>query len=106
MEITFDTKELRDLCIDEEVAAQKLDQETAEVLKRRLSDIHAADSIGEVLAGNPRAEIYDGVECYVIDLPQSFRLRVVPAHHEPRVNVDGSADWGRIRRVKVVSLQS
>jgi len=106
LEITFDTKELRDLCIDEKAAAQKLSPATAEVLKRRLSDMHAADSIGEVLAGNPRAGIHDGVECYVIELPQSFRLTVVPAHLEPRMNVDGSADWGRIRRVKVVSLQT
>lgn len=106
MEITFETRELRDLCIDEEAAAQKLDRATVEVLKRRLSDIHAADSIGEVLAGNPRPGMHDGVECYVIDLPQSFRLTVVPAHRDPRVNADGSADWGRIRRVKVVSLQS
>lgn len=105
MEITFETKELRDLCIDEEAAAQKMDRATVEVLKRRLSDIHAADSIGEVLVGNPRPDTHGGVECYVIDLPQSFRLTVVPAHREARMNSDGSADWSRIRRVKVVSLQ-
>ncbi|RMX08181.1 hypothetical protein D8I35_03450 [Corticibacter populi] len=105
MEITFDTKELRDLCADEETAAQKLGSVAAESLKHRISDIRAADSIDEVLAGKPRTGIHEGAECYFIDLPPPFRVAVVPAHGTPRMKPDGSADWSRIRRIKVVSLQ-
>lgn len=94
------------MCADEEAASQKLNQEAAEALKRRISDIRAADSIDEVLAGKPSAGMHEGAECYFIELPSSFRLTVVPAHVKPRVKLDGSADWGCIRRVKVVSLQS
>lgn len=106
LEITFHTKELRDLCADEEAASQLLNQAAAEALKHRISDIRAADSIDEVLAGKPRAGMHEGAECYFIELPPSFRLTVVPAHSKPRVKLDGSADWSCIRRVKVVSLQS
>ncbi|WP_428173178.1 hypothetical protein [Comamonas sp.] len=105
MEITFDTKELRDLCAEEETAAQKLGPAAAESLKHRISDIRAADSIDEVLAGKPRAGAHEGIECYFVDLSPSLRLVVVPAHATSRVKPDGSADWSRIRRIKVVSLQ-
>lgn len=105
MEISFDTVELRQICADEDVAAQALDPVAAEALKRRIADIRAADSIEDVPAGRPHRGVYQGEECFFFELGPSFRLTVVPAHTKPRLTPDGSADWGRIRRVKVVSLQ-
>lgn len=105
MEITFDTKELRELCANEVTASQELDTATAEALKRRISDIRAADSIDEILVGKPRAGMYNGAECYFVDLSDAFRLTVISAHGTPRLKFDGSTDWSRVRRIKVVSLR-
>lgn len=105
MEISFDTKELRDLCADESSAALLLSQAAAGALKHRISDMRAADSILEVLAGNPRADVHQTLACYVFELSSTASLTVVPAHGTPRVQADGSPDWARIRRVKVVSLK-
>lgn len=97
--------ELREQCADEAVAAQTLPTEVAAALKHRIADIQAADSMQEVLAGKPRKGTYNGEECYVIDLGMSHQLTLVSAHAEPRLTADGSLDWSRIRRVKVVSLK-
>ena len=104
MEISFSTKELRDQCADEVYAAKTLAPGVADALKRRVSDLCAADSIGDVLAGRPRPGIHQGEHCYFIELGDSHRLTVIPSHDVPRLMPDGSADWSLIRRVKVVSL--
>lgn len=93
------------MCANEEEASQKLNRAAGEALRRRISDIRAADSIADVLAGRPHPGMHNGVECYFIEIPPSFRLTVVPAHSKPRVKADGSVDWSLVRRVKVVSLQ-
>ncbi|MCH4582657.1 hypothetical protein QCN28_21815 [Bordetella bronchiseptica] len=105
MEISFDTKELREQCSDEAYAAETLDSAVVEALKRRISDIRAADSIDDILAGQPRSGSYMGVECYFVDLAAGYQLIVKPAHSKPRVKADGSVDWDSIRRIKVVSLK-
>lgn len=104
MEISFDTMKLREVCADELVAAEEIGASAAEALRHRISDIRAADSIRDLLAGNPRVDEHHGAECYVIELSQSASLKVVPAHAQSRLKDDGAVDWDRVRRVKVVSL--
>ena len=104
LEISFETIELREVCTNELEAAQMLGATAAEALKHRISDIRAADSVRDVLAGNPRTGTLYNIECYFFDLSSSYCLTVVAAHATPRLNADGTVDWDRVRRVKVVSL--
>lgn len=104
MEIAFETKELRDLCHHEAVSSANLSTSAAEALKKRLSDIHAADWIGEILAGRPRKGRWKTNECYFFELDDGFVLAVIPNHLKQRLNNDGQIDWSTVRRVKVVYL--
>lgn len=45
-------------------------------------------------------------ECYDIKLGKAAQMTVVPNHAPPRTSPDGTANWPRIRRVKVVALES
>lgn len=48
MQLAFETKRLRDICENEERAADELGTKVAEQLKRRLADLRAAESIEEM----------------------------------------------------------
>jgi hypothetical protein len=105
LELAFDTEELRDMCEHEATAIGRLGTLPAEALKNRLSDIQAADFINDVVAGRPRSNVVSGVECFQFDLADQYVLTVAPNHAPPRLDGNGLADWSRIRRVKVVSVE-
>ncbi len=48
LELAFETKRLREICENEEIASQELGAEGAERLKHRLADLRAAGSIEEL----------------------------------------------------------
>ena len=104
MEISFETKDLRTICEIEAHAQNKLGDETAGILKRRLADIRSAKTISDLIAGRPR-ELDDGTGQMVIDLYPSYRL-VFCANHPSNPVVDsGNIDWSRVSRVKIVSIE-
>lgn len=105
LEISFETQALRDLCEDESLAAQEIGTAAAEALKSRLSDIRAADSIYDVLAGRPQLGKYHGNDCYRFELTEGYHLTVTPSHTRPRKDAAGMTDWGRVRRVRVMLLE-
>ena len=104
MEISFDTEDLRNLCIDGALADQSLGLAAAESLRKRLEDIRAADCVLDLLAGQPTAGTISGEACYCINLADGVRLTIVPSHNRPRLNGNGAADWPRVRRVRVVAV--
>ena len=105
MEINFETKDLRELCDDESIAAERLGVDAADYLRRRLADIRAADSIDDLIAGDPRKGTFGNRDCVRLDLASAFELIVVPNHVPPRNDADGTTAWNRVRRVRVVALE-
>lgn len=97
--------ELRELADDESMATGRLGVDAAEDLKQRLADILAADTIDDVLAGQPQKGRFLNSDCVRINLAGTFQLVVVPNHAPPRNEVDGTTAWNRVRRVRVVALE-
>lgn len=93
------------MCEHEATAIARLGPLPAEALKKRLSDLRAAEWITEVLAGRPRSGLVSGLECFQFDLADQYVLTVAANHAPPRVTGNGQADWSRVRRVKVVSVE-
>ncbi len=106
LEISFHTEDLRDVCIDGALADQSLGVVAAEGLRNRLVDIRAADSVYDLLAGQPSAGMHDGVECYRVRLDDGVYLTVVPNHNVLRINAKGGTDWTRVRRIRLVAVGS
>lgn len=100
--------ELRELCLDESVAAERLGAAAAEELKNRLADVRAADSMDVVLmlAGRPQIGTYLNRDCVSFDLAGSFKLVVVQNHAPPRNDAGGGTAWSRVKRVRVLALES
>lgn len=104
MEISFHTEELLNLCIDDSVSDGSLGSAAAEALRNRLSDIRAADSVLELLAGSPTPGQYLGQHCYRLQIASGLWLTIVPNHNKPRLDASGGPDWGRVRRVRVLAV--
>jgi len=106
LEIAFHTEELRDICIDESIADQRLGASVGAALRNRLGDLRAADSVLELVAGHPHAGQFQGQDCYRLALVNGSWLTFVPNHLEPRRSAGETTDWARVRYVRVVHVGS
>jgi hypothetical protein len=105
LEISFETRRLRDLCEDEVLAEEVLSKTNAELLRIKLSDIRAAENVEELQIFKPVKGVYDGHSCLVFELAPPNAIVLVPQGK----GVDPGAmnsSWLTVRRVKVVSLES
>ena len=105
MELSFETEDLRRVCEHEAVALEQLGQLASDALRNRLSDLHGADFITDVLAGRPRHFSMNGVDCIQFDLAERYTLTVSPNHVPRRNTPDDQTDWSRVRRIKIVSVE-
>lgn len=102
MEIAFRTRPLRSICEDPSEALQKYRPEVVEALIRRLGDLRAASSPLEIFTGNPRFDARH--DQMTLQLSHDFELILRPNHANPRRDENDNLDWGRVRRVQVVSI--
>lgn len=104
MELAFESRELRDTCEDDAEARRQFGDSVAEMLRHRLADLDAATSPKDLLAGRPRAGTE--AETMVIDLGEGHRLVFAANHPNNPTTPDGELDWARVRRVRVLRIES
>ena len=103
MIIAFDTKKLREICEDDAVAVKELGSPAAEALRQRLADLRAAESISDLLVGNPRTSGAENVNL-TIDLTATARTIWSQNHTTPLRTPLGDIDWKRTGRVRLVEI--
>ena len=103
MELAFGTRQLRAICEDQGVADSNLNLLVSEQLRGRLADLHAARSIQELVAGRPKVDP-DDQRILILELAEGFVLRLQVNHSNPPRLGDGTIDWSRVRRLRVVSI--
>jgi hypothetical protein len=95
---------LRTVCEKEAQAKHELGDTVAEFLKHRLSDLRAAKSVKDLVAGRPR--IGDDKSHMVVDLGESHRLVFKANHTNNPLNPSNDLDWDRITRIKILRIES
>ena len=103
MIIAFDTKKLREICEDDAVAVKELGSPAAEALRQRLADLRAAESISDLLVGNPRTSGAENVNL-TIDLTATARTIWSQNQTTPLRTPLGDIDWKRTGRVRLVEI--
>ena len=104
MDLAFDNRRLRELCENESKAQERYGITIALALKNRLSDLEAAEWVEEIPIGRP-TEFFDGHESkYRIEITGALFLVLSCAHLKPPRLVDGSINWRKVRKVKVLSI--
>lgn len=104
LEISFLNKELRDICQARTLAEAHLGNACADVLRRRLADLFAADTYVDLPLGKPRLTYIEGVECLILNLCEGFYLQFTAGHLQPPRKANGQVDWERVYRVKLMCI--
>jgi hypothetical protein len=104
VELAFESMELRTICQKDAEARQELGDTVAEFLKHRLSDLRAAKSVNDLVAGSPR--VGDDPIQFVVDLGDSHRLTFKANHTNNPVTSSNELDWGKVTRVKILRIES
>lgn len=103
MELAFATRSLRTLCEDDVRAWSDLPNATVVQLRDRLADIDAEEAMSDLAFGQPRFDAAPPGRVR-FELPAGYELVCVSNHPEPPVTGDGSADFSRVRRMKVIKV--
>ena len=104
MDIFFKEERIRRLCETEKCAKRELGQAGARKLIKRLADLRAVRTVGELVAGRPHALERDREGQFALDLDGACRLAFEAADAPIPLNGAGRVDWARVTRVTVVFI--
>lgn len=105
MIIAFETRRLREICEDGAVAVTELGSPAAEALQQRLADLRAAESITDLVVGNPSTSGVGSAMLTIALTPTAYTIWSPNAVTPPR-SADGHIDWTRTRRVRLLEIVS
>lgn len=108
MEISFASTKLEKECNQEKLLIRKYGPEQAKLIRRRLDEIRAADSL-ETLGKLPQARCHelkaDRAGQISVDLKHPYRLLFEPAHEPvPRKPASG-LDWAKVTAVRILEVE-
>ena len=105
VELAFATKSVRNLCESKVQADRHLGVAVAERLRRRLSDLRAATSVKDLVAGKPRELARRPQSLFAVQLGGGARLVFRSNHIVTPVLASGNADWSQVTRVKILRIE-
>lgn len=108
MELSYDSRELRDLCLSDYLAIKKFGDEIAEKMFARLADFTILEVAEEIfsLPGNPRVLNGERKEQIAIDLSGDCGIVLKSGHGKKRLLESGDVDWFQIRRIKILAVEN
>ncbi len=105
MQIAFAKKSLRELCEKRAEAEGHLGSAVARKLRGRLSDLRAANSVTDLIAGNPR-ELRSGRNAQIaISLGETGKIVFSANHNNIPLLDSGSVNWSKVTRVLIVRIE-
>ncbi|NWJ95907.1 MAG: type II toxin-antitoxin system RelE/ParE family toxin [Chloroflexi bacterium] len=109
MDITFQTTKLKRVLNDEKQITKIYGLQVAKVLKRRLFELGAAETLKQISPlPPPRCHELKGDRAgqLSVELPQGFRLIFVPTNEPKPLKEDGGLDWSKVTVISIRLLQS
>lgn len=105
MKVSYEDEDVEALCKQSRVATKKLGAESAKKLQRRLSELHAASVVSELVIGRPHPLEYDRSGQFAVDLHKGKRLIFKPTHQPPPFKTDGSIDWSQVTEITIIGAE-
>lgn len=101
MKITFKDEKIRELCEKQAAAERRIGAACARKSRIRLSDLEAATSVTDLVAGNPHPLKGDRAGQFALDLAGRWRLVFSPDQDPCPTRASGGIDWSRVTVVCV-----
>ncbi|MFL5330243.1 MAG: hypothetical protein ACJ8C4_15185 [Gemmataceae bacterium] len=105
MILAFSTLKVRDLCLHQTKAEAKYGYAIAKQLRARITDLRAAESVRQLIAGHPKAVERNPHERYAIMLQDGFQLIFEPNYSDVPQKKSGGVDWNLVRRIKILRIE-
>ena len=87
VELSWDTRLLREICENPGRALESLPEEVCRELQDRLADLDAAESMADLVIGDPKVDSRPpGRVSYL--LPEGFEVMCVGSYSQPPLNLD------------------
>lgn len=102
LEISFANRQLRDICENEAKAKKTYGDLCSKNLFSRLSDLKAAETIYDVIAGNP--SVINPTEIS-ISLDENLKLIITANHTSNPLDNNAEIDWWHVSRIKITSIE-
>lgn len=102
MEVAFRTRRLRSICEEREVASRSLDRAVVDQLVSRLADLRAADSLADLVAGNP--VLAQDQTTLTLDLSDGFRMSLRVNHQTLPIDAEGVLVRERVSRLQIMEI--
>jgi hypothetical protein len=106
VELTFATVELRSMCESRRRAANVLGAEAARELAQRLADFSALATAAELLDLFPDDIVDRSPVERALRLETGHELVFCAGHVDVPVMKDGSTDWARVSRIRIIALEA
>ena len=106
MDLAFQTKELRDVCERRAVATAKIGVAAALELEQRLADIDAVETAAELIRLFPDYVVKRASDEFLLRLSSGHELVLRSGHVETATTPDGSTDWTKVMRFRVMALDT
>ena len=107
MIITFGDRKLNKYANDDRLAVKNLGKRVAEIYKRRLDDLEAAESLQDVryLPGRFHELKENRKGQWACDLVHPYRLIFTPLENPIPTDKDGKYIWVEIKGVEIVEIE-
>jgi len=106
LELSFDTKSLRQLCENRARAGKVLGRDIANKLVSRLADLRAVTCVNDLVVGHPREIDDSGDKHYVVDLCNGVSITFCANHVTNSFRNCSKIDWSRVTRIKLLKIGS
>jgi len=104
LELAFATKSLRQLCESTAKAKKVLGEEVAEMLKRRLADLRAAEYVNDLVVGKPHAFDDTNGEKFSVNLCDDFCIIFRANHTPPPLTECSKINWSKVSRIHILQI--
>lgn len=101
LEIAFQTRELRRVCERQVSIYEELGEADGERFQRRLDDIQAASKVTELL---PMFVTFCKNAHFRLNFAPDKDILLKANHVDNPTDANGNIDWGKVNRVKIVSI--
>jgi proteic killer suppression protein len=103
--IIFKDGKLLKLCNEYKEAVRKLGPKCAKILRQRLDDLHAAETLADFRYLPGDCHEYKGKDVLTLDLDGGRRLMFRPAEDPiPRLSDGMSLDWSRVTSIEILFI--
>jgi hypothetical protein len=102
LEISFETRKLREVCENEAEGDRHLGSAVAKTLRSRLADCEAASSVADLIAGHPR-DLGDATMS--VELEGGGSLIFAANHPEVPDTEGGQVNWAKVHSIRVLKIE-